>query len=103
MNDSDRRAFLLRAATGSALLLSLTARAQPAMVSEKDATAAALGYNPDTFKVDARRFPRHSSAQKCSGCQLYTGRPGDGAGGCNIFVGKLVSSSGWCSAFVPRA
>lgn len=102
MNDSHRRAFLLHAATGGALLWAASTQAQPVMVSEKDTTAAALGYTADTHKVDARKFPRHASTQKCSSCQLYTGRAGEGAGGCGIFTGKMVSASGWCSAYVPK-
>jgi High potential iron-sulfur protein len=103
MNESHRRAFLLHVATGSALLWTASAQAQPVMVSEKDTTAAALGYTADTHKVDARKFPNHKPTQRCGSCQLYTGRPGDGAGGCGIFTGKMVSANGWCSAYVPKA
>jgi len=102
MNDSHRRAFLLRVATGGALLWATSAQTQPVMVSEKDTTAAALGYTADTLKVDAKKFPNHKATQRCGSCQLYTGRPGDGAGGCGIFTGKMVSANGWCSAYVPK-
>jgi len=103
MNDSHRRAFLRRVATGGALLWVASTQAQPVMVSEKDATAAALGYTADTHKVDAKKFPNHKATQRCGSCQLYTGRPGDGTGGCGIFTGKMVSANGWCSAYVPKA
>ncbi len=102
MNDSHRRAFLLRAATGSVLLWAGSTPAQPVMVSEKDTTAAALGYSADTFKVNPKKFPNHAATQRCANCQLYTGRPGDGVGGCGIFTGKMVSANGWCSAYVPK-
>lgn len=102
MNDSHRRAFLIRVASGGALLWATCAQAQPVMVSEKDATAAALGYTADTLKVDAKKFPKHVATQKCSGCQLYTGRAGEAVGGCGIFTGKMVSANGWCSAYVPK-
>jgi hypothetical protein len=102
MNDSSRRIFLLQVAAGSSMLLATAARAQPVMVSEKDTTAAALGYTADTNKVDARKFPNHKTTQRCSSCQLYAGRPGDGVGGCGIFTGKMVSANGWCSAYVPK-
>ncbi len=104
MNDSHhRRAFLFHvAAGGAALLAAPPARAQPAMLSESDPTAAALGYTAQTQRVDARRFPRHSASQRCGVCQLYTGRTrGEPVGGCGIFPGRLVPASGWCSAFVP--
>jgi hypothetical protein len=102
MNDAHRRAFLLRAATGGALLWAASARAQPVMVGEKEATAVALGYTADTHKVDPKKFPNHKATQRCGNCQLYTGRPGDGAGGCGIFTGKMVSANGWCSAYMPK-
>ncbi len=108
MNEpTDRREFLRHAAaaaaTGSALLWAGGASAQVVMVSEKDATAAALGYIADTQKVDARKFPQHNPRQRCAGCHLYTGRAGDGAGACGIFPGKSVAAQGWCSAYVPKA
>lgn len=108
MNDpTDRREFLRHAAaagaTGSVLLGAGGAQAQVVMVSEKDATAAALGYISDTQKVDARKFPGHSPRQRCGGCQLYGGRAGDGIGACSIYPGKMVVARGWCSAYVPKA
>ncbi|MGE0350122.1 high-potential iron-sulfur protein [Hydrogenophaga sp.] len=104
MNDLNRRVFLLSpVAAGSALLLGAdAARAQVVMVSEKDATAAALGYTTDSARVNPKRFPNHSSAQKCGNCELYAGRPGDGTGECRIFTGKRVSAIGWCSAYVLK-
>ncbi|MCV0438718.1 MAG: high-potential iron-sulfur protein [Hydrogenophaga sp.] len=105
MNDQNRRVFLLsQVATGSALLLSAgAAHAQPVMVSEKDPTAVALGYTADSARVNPKRFPNHTSAQKCGSCQLYAGRAGDGFGDCRIFTGKQVPAIGWCSAYVLKS
>jgi hypothetical protein len=102
MNDSNRRVFLLQAVATGAAGWAASVAAQPAMVSDKDPTALALGYTPDTQKVDARKFPKHTPAQSCRNCQLYSGKPGDAVGGCTIFTGKLVAANGWCSAHVPK-
>ncbi len=104
MNGSNRRVFMLQvaAASGTALMAA-KAQAQAALVNEKDAQAAALGYVADTTKVDAKKFPKHAAAQMCSNCQVYAGKPADPAGPCAIFPGKLVAGKGWCSAYVKKA
>ena len=100
---STRRVFLMQvAAAGGAATLAGTAQAQ-AKVDEKDAQAAALGYVADTAKADAKKYPKHTKDQKCSGCQLYTGKAADAAGPCSLFPGKHVASNGWCSAWVKKA
>lgn len=104
MNGSNRRVFMLQVAASGSALLAATAQAQaPAMVSEKDPTAVALGYTPDATKVDTKKYPKYAAGQKCANCQLYTGKPGDPAGGCGIFPGKLVAANGWSSAYVKKA
>ncbi|MFW2357171.1 MAG: high-potential iron-sulfur protein [Hydrogenophaga sp.] len=90
------------AASGTALMAA-KAQAQAALVNEKDAQAAALGYVADSTKVDAKKFPKHAAAQMCSNCQVYAGKPADPAGPCAIFPGKLVAGKGWCSAYVKKA
>ncbi len=102
MNNTNRRVFILQAAVGSSALLATTAMAQ-AKVDEKDPQAAALGYAADTTKVDAKKFPKHAAAQKCSNCQLYTGKAADATGPCPLFAGKVVTANGWCSAYVKKA
>jgi hypothetical protein len=44
-----------------------------------------------------------TTGQICSGCQLYTGKPGDAAGPCAILADKGVAAKGWCSANSKRA
>jgi hypothetical protein len=102
MNDSNRRVFMLQVAAGGTVLMAASAQAQTAMVNEKDATAVALGYAADATKVDVKKFPKYAAGQKCSTCQLYTGKAGDPAGGCGIFPGKMVAANGWCSAYVKK-
>jgi Rieske Fe-S protein len=98
-----RRVFMMQmAAAGGAAIAVNSAHAQAAMVDEKDATAAALGYAADTTKVDDKKFPKHAKDQKCSACQLYTGKAGDKAGPCSLFPGKQVAAEGWCSAWVKK-
>lgn len=99
--NTPRRTFLLAvAATGAAL--AGTARAQ-AMVDEKDAQAAALGYVADAGKADAKKFPTFAAGNLCSNCALYQGKAGDAAGGCTLFPGKQVGAKGWCSAWAKKA
>jgi hypothetical protein len=104
MKLSNRRVFMLQVAAGSATLAAGSAHAQAApMVNEKDAQPMALGYAADTTKVDAKKFPKHAAAQKCSNCALYTGKADATSGPCGIFPGKAVSSNGWCSAYAKKA
>lgn len=98
-----RRIFMAQVAAGGTAVIALGARAQGApMVDEKDAQASALGYVADGTKADKAKFPKHTPDQKCSGCQLYTGKAGDKAGPCSLFAGKQVAANGWCSAWVKK-
>ena len=104
MSPSNRRVFMLQIAAGSSALMLANAHAQAApMVNEKDAQPMALGYAADSTKVDAKKFPKHTPAQQCSNCALYTGEAGGVAGSCGIFPGKHVAARGWCSAYAKKA
>ncbi len=101
---SSRRVFLSQVVAGGTAFIALSAQAQtPPRVDEKDAQATALGYVADTTKADAKKFPKHAKDQKCSGCQLYTGKGTDASGPCALFPGKHVTANGWCSAWVKKA
>lgn len=102
MEKQNRRFFLLQVAAGSALMAAGSAQAQ-AKLDEKDPSAVAQGYRHDTTKVDAKKYPKHDKAQKCSNCQLYQGKAADAWGGCPLFAGKQVAGAGWCQAFVKKA
>jgi formylmethanofuran:tetrahydromethanopterin formyltransferase len=103
MNPSlPRRVFLMALAASGAALATSAAQAQ-AMVDEKDAQAAALGYVADAKRVDTKKYPNFAAGQNCSSCALYQGKATDKAGGCPLFAGKQVSSSGWCSAWAKKA
>ena len=101
MNRSNpRRVFMLTlAATGAGLATSAQAQA---MVDEKDAQAAALGYVADAKRVDAKKFPKFAAGQLCSNCALYQGKAADKAGGCPLFGAKQVAGPGWCSAWAKK-
>lgn len=106
MEQATRRTFMMQVAVaGSTALIASGAMAQAAAakVDEKDPQAAALGYAADTTKVDAKKFPKHTAEQKCSNCQLYTGKGKDPMGPCSLFAGKQVAAAGWCSAYVKKA
>ena len=102
MKQTNRRVFIMQLAAGSSLLAAGAAQAQ-AKIDEKDPQAAAVGYLHDTTKVDAKKYPKHDKAQKCSNCQLYQGKASDAWGGCPLFAGKQVAGNGWCSAYANKA
>jgi hypothetical protein len=104
VKSSNRRIFLMQAAAGGSLLAASQAMAQaaPAKVDEKDAQAVALGYVKDTAKADKKKFPKHAADQKCSNCQLYTGKANEASGPCPLFPGKHVEANGWSSAWVKK-
>ncbi len=96
----NRRVFLISA---SACGLAITGQAQAqAMVDEKDAQAAALGYVADNKRVDTKKFPKFAATQNCTNCALYQGKAADKAGGCPLFAGKQVAGAGWCSAWAKK-
>ena len=106
LNTTTRRVFLLQiVATGTAAVAAGPAPSAgaAAMLSEKDPTAASLGYVADTTKADKKKFPAHAAAQKCGGCALYQGKANETAGPCPIFAGKQVAAAGWCSSWVKKA
>ena len=101
---STRRKFVMQVIGVGATLAAAQRTAQAApKVDEADPQAQALGYRADTTKVDAKKYPRHVDAQKCSTCQLFQGKTGDAAGGCPIFAGKEVAANGWCNSWVKKA
>ena len=105
MQNTTRRTFMMQVAVGSSAIVGTsTVLAQaPAMVDEKNPQAAALAYAADTTKVDLKKFPKHTADQKCSTCQLYTGKAKEPSGPCSLFAGKHVAANGWCSAWVKKA
>jgi High potential iron-sulfur protein len=96
-----RRVFLMSLAASSAVLAG-PAQAQ-ALVDEKDAQAAALGYVAEAKRADAKKFPKYAAGQNCANCALYQAKAGDKAGGCPLFAGKQVAGVGWCSAWAKKA
>ena len=102
MKKPNRRVFLFQALSASTAVLATEAIAQ-AKLDEKDPQATALGYVADTSKADAKKYPKHSNAQKCNNCQLYAGKATDAWAACPIFGGKQVAGPGWCSAWAKKA
>ncbi|MBT9455495.1 MAG: high-potential iron-sulfur protein [Burkholderiaceae bacterium] len=101
---STRRDFIrLIPVAGTGLLAAASGTAwSQAMVDEKDAQAASLGYAADAAKIDKAKYPKYAAGQACSACQLYQGKAGAAAGPCALFPGKQVAAKGWCSAFVKK-
>ena len=84
-----RRVFLMTlAASGAALATHAQAQA---LVDEKDAQAAALGYLADAKRVDVKKYPKFVAGQNCTNCALDQGKAADKAGACPLFAGKQVA------------
>lgn len=101
MNSTRRDFIRIVPAAGAGLLIGQAAFAQ-AMVDEKDAQAASLGYVADATKVNKTKYPKYTAEQHCGACQLYQGKAGAAAGPCALFPGKQVAMKGWCSAYVKK-
>jgi hypothetical protein len=114
--ETNRRVFVLHAiVTGTALGAPITAAAQAAAagapaanapvvnepVKETDPYPKSMGFRLNTANVDKAKFPRHEVSQKCSGCQLFSGKEGDATGACSFFK-RLVPPDGWCRNFKPK-
>jgi len=96
-----RRVFLMTLAA-SGVALATRAQAQ-ALVDEKNAQAAALGYVADAKRVDVKKYPKFVAGQNCTNCVLYQGKATDKAAGCPLFAGKQVAGAGWCNAWAKKA
>lgn len=106
MSTSNRRVFLIHALAGStALAAAAVAHAQgdasAKPVKETDAYPKSMGFRLKTQDVDKAKFPRHDVSQKCSSCQLYSGKDGDELGTCSFFK-RQVPPEGWCRNFKPK-
>jgi hypothetical protein len=118
-HDRQRRIFMLHAIAGtSAITVHSQAAAQAAAaasepagtvagpvvnvpVKETDPYPKSMGFKLNTASVDKVKFPRHEATQKCTDCQLYSGKPGEQLGPCSFFK-KLVPPDGWCRNFKPK-
>ena len=102
-----RRTLLKGALAGLAAIpvVAVVSRANAApapMLDPNDPQAKALGYSPDTTKVDDKARPTHKVEQKCGNCVQFQGKAGDASGPCPIFAGHQVSASGWCSVWAKK-
>ena len=104
MTINQRRSFLITlvAASGATSALNAAAQGTPAHVDEADDTAMALGYKHDTTKVDAKKYPSHTAAQKCNNCSFWQAGAADAWGGCAMFGRKHVNAAGWCTAWAKK-
>ena len=105
MSSTNRRIFLMTVAAGTSALAAtqnLALAAEPEL-QDTDPQATALGYNKDTTKIDAKKYPKHTAAQHCSDCQLFQPMGAAATGHCPLFAGKLVHTNGWCSAWTKKA
>ena len=99
----NRRIFLTTALCGLSLAaLADSENDDASKVRETDPTALEFGYKQDTAQVDEKRYPNHTSEQKCAGCAMYQSRSGAPWAGCMLFAPKQVSANGWCNQWFKR-
>jgi High potential iron-sulfur protein len=96
-----RRIFLTQLVAVGAAVPAGQAWAQSgaAQVDEASETAVALGYRHDTAAVDAKKFPQHQAAQRCTNCSFWQGKPDATWAGCAMFGRKQVAAAGWCQVW----
>lgn len=106
MNECNRRVFTLHVIAGSSLLTATALHAQEKEVkvsseklTEADPYAKSMGFRLNTANADKVKFPRHDVSQKCSECQLYSGKAGEPYGPCSFYGGRQVPADGWCRNF----
>jgi hypothetical protein len=107
MNDCNRRVFTMRVIAGSSLVAATGLQAQETKevkvssekVTEADPYAKSMGFRLNTANADKVKFPRHDVSQKCSECQLFSGKPGEPFGPCSFYGGRQVPVDGWCRNF----
>jgi hypothetical protein len=87
----------------SAMTVQQGARAQNSTeaVKETDPYPKSMGFRLNTANVDQAKFPRHEITQKCSECQLFSGKAGEPTGTCSFFK-RVVPIDGWCRNFKQR-
>lgn len=102
MTSSNRRVFMIHCVAASSALAALPAQASERKLLETDPQAVALGYRDDTKNVDAKKYPKHSPSQTCTGCLIWKGVTADG-GTCHVFAKRLLSGAGWCSQYSAKA
>lgn len=101
-NLSNRRTFIIHAATTGLLVTATSQASAQAMLAETDAQASTLGYKADASKVDKAKFPKYTAGRACSNCALYQGAANANAGACPLFAGKQVAAKGWCNAWAQK-
>ena len=101
-SEPGRRVFFMKVLAGSAVLASRTAAAgTAAKLDPNDAYVKSMGFRLNTADVDQVKFPRHTTEQHCSACQLWSGGDAD-FGECSFFDHQLTPKNGWCKNFKVR-
>lgn len=105
--DSGRRQLLVATGAVFGMVLvggipRLSRAADLPHLSPDDPTAQALGYNEDSSKVDAAKYPNHKPDMACANCNFFQGGSAE-FGPCQLFPGKAVNAKGWCAGYVKKA
>jgi len=100
------RRNLLKAVVGGALVAATThlvAASDLPHLSDANPGAASLGYTEDSDTVDLRRFPKHTSQQRCANCKYFQIGAGVPYAPCRLYPGNAVHVNGWCAGYLARS
>ena len=106
MKNLNRRIFLIQSAALTSATLAtqasatdkkMKAAAPGERLSEADSYPKSMGFKLESKNVDKTRYPRHTTEQYCSRCQLYEGSATEGE--CSFYGGRIVPAAGWCKNF----
>jgi hypothetical protein len=73
-------------------------------LTDANPAAASLEYTEDTNNVDARKFPKHTAAQRCANCKYFevAAMSGGPYAPCKLYPGNEVNVNGWCAGYVAK-
>ena len=104
IHNHNRRVFILHTLAGACVAATVPqahAATDTDAVKETDAYPNSMGFRLNTANVDQTKYPRHTLAQRCGECQLYSSKAGDPTGNCSFFK-RVVPVDGWCRNFKQR-
>ena len=105
MLQPNRRTFMMGVVAGGSALHAVRCHLTGCRggLDRTDPQAVALGFKADSTKVDKAKYPQHTQAQVCGGCNFFQGKPADATAPCQLFRRQAGASKGWCSAWAKKA
>ncbi|MBU3620740.1 high-potential iron-sulfur protein [Polynucleobacter sp. CS-Odin-A6] len=101
--EQKRRVFIMQvvAGLGTLTLGSQSSFAAYEKLTESDSYGKSMGFRLKSEDVDSAKYKRWTAEQKCSSCQLWSGKGDLSYGDCSFFE-RSVPSTGWCKNFKAK-